>query len=124
MLIEGTIRSNKTELLIDRYVELIDGGVSSDEILVICLNAYKKKIFIDSVLEKTVVDILGRLNVFTFFGLCYNATLDNWAFLENTLNSGNTKIQPNLCGLALSQNIWLNSIGDNYFCDYFSRKSF
>lgn len=121
MLIEGNIKTNKSQLLIDKYIELIDNGVNSDEIMVICLNSFKKQIFIDRVKEKVKTSILEKLNIYTFYGLCYNALLDNWPVVEDRISQGASKALPNLCGLEVSQYILKQSIRSTGFKDYASK---
>ena len=121
MLIEGTIRGKKTSVLIENYVRLINEGVSSDEILVLCLNSAKKQFFTESALEKITRPAFGELNVKTFFGLVYNAVSDNWPVIENALKNGDTKIIPNMCGLELSRDFLSKSIKSAGFKDYFSK---
>lgn len=121
MLIEGSIKSNKTEILTDKYIELIDSGVSSDEVLVICLNSFKRQKFIEAVKENVKSAALEKLNIYTFYGLCYNAVLDNWPFIEDQINFGEPKIIPNLCGLETSQYMLKQSIREEGFKDYLSK---
>lgn len=123
MLIEGSIRTNKTEILCQRYIELINGGVSPDEILVLCLNSYKKKQILDKIYEKVTIPTGGVYKVYTFYGLCYNALLDNWPIAENCATGGNASILPNLCGLQLSQMFLSKCIKDVGFRDYFSKSN-
>lgn len=121
MLLRGSIKSNKTKILCQRYIELINSGVSTDEILVLCLNSYKKKKFIDKIQENIAIPIGGNINVHTFYGLCYNAVSDNWVMIENSIKSDNVKVSPNLCGLQLSQLLLSMSVGKEHFKDYFSK---
>ena len=121
MLIEGTIRSKKTSILIDNFAKLINEGVSADEILVLCLNSSKRQFFTDSVLEKISRPAFGALNIKTFFGLVHSAVLDNWPIIENEIKSGDTKIIPNMCGLELSRDFLSKSIKISGFKDYFSK---
>lgn len=121
MLLVGSIKSNKSEILWRRYVELVNGGVSPEKILVLCLNSYKKKIFIDNILENVTVPMGGKVNVSTFYGLCYNAILDNWPVIENSIRQDDSVILPNLCGLQLSQVLLAKSMSGERFKDYFSK---
>ena len=121
MLIEGTLRSKKTSILIDKYVKLINNGVCSSEILVLCLNSFKKQYFIDTAIEKINKKVFGELKIKTFFGLVYNAVSDNWPIIQNSLKKGNIKIIPNLCGLELSRDFLSKSIKISGFKDYFSK---
>ncbi|MDD3238303.1 MAG: ATP-dependent helicase [Candidatus Gastranaerophilales bacterium] len=121
MLIEGNLKSNKTDLLIEKYVELINQGVRADSILVLCLNPFKKQAFINSVKEKIFKTILPNPKIYTFYGLSYNAFSDNWVEIENLINLGKTTIQPNLCSLEVSQYIFKQSIKTAGFQDYMSK---
>ena len=121
MLIEGTLRSQKTSILIDNYVKLINNGVCSSEILVLCLNSSKKQYFINTAVEKINRKVFGELKIKTFYGLVYNAVSDNWPVIQNLAKNGNTKIIPNLCGLELSRDFLSKSIKISGFQDYFSK---
>src|SRR5574344_1674740 len=103
MLINGSISSKKTDILINKYVELIDSGVKASEILVIVQNSNKKAQFIDKILEQTKVNSLEKLNIYSFFGLVYNTVSDNWASVENSIAIGETSILPKLVGMEISQ---------------------
>lgn len=121
MLIEGNLKTNKSKMLIKKYTELINSGVSTKNILVICLNSYKKQAFIDAVKENTKSESLEQFNIHTFYGLAYNAFLDNWPTIENQINVGEPKIIPNLCGLEVSQYILKNCFKTDVFKDYGSK---
>ncbi len=121
MLINATLRTDKSKLLQNRYIELINSGVSPDEILVLCLNSYKKQDFLKKIEESVTAPILGKYNIYTFLGLCYNAVADNWAVIEQSIKSGDAKICPNLCGLELSETLLAQSIKRGNFKDYFSK---
>ena len=121
MLYVGSIKSNKSEKLWQYYVKLVNGGVSPENILVLCLNSHKKKIFIDNILENVTVPMGGKVNVSTFYGLCYNAILDNWPVIENSIKQDGSVILPNLCGLQLSQVLLAKSMSGERFKDYFSK---
>ena len=118
MIINGSLKSNKTELLINEYISLINKGISQEQILFITLNAYKKnkvKKYIKAFLPNHVPDIQ------TFSGLCYNYILNNWALLQNNINTGEKRDVPILCGLEVSQNIFTNIINQVNFKDYNSK---
>lgn len=125
MLINATIRSNKTEILQNKYIELVNGGVSPDKILVLCLNSYKKQNFTDKVNREIKIPVSGKYNIQTFYGLCYNAVADNWTEIENTINFGTPEITPNLCGLELSGMFLSDCFGidKKVFKDYFSKNN-
>lgn len=121
MLINATLRTNKSEILQNEYINLVNSGVNTDEILVLCLNSYKKQNFIKSVEQGVTVPHAGKYNIQTFYGLCYNAVNDNWVSVENSINFGNAAIIPNLCGLELSRMLLSDSISKDSFRDYFSK---
>ncbi len=121
MLIEGNLKTNKTQILKEKYLELLENGVNTSEILVICLNLYKKQDFIESIKQNTKEESLEQFNIHTFYGLAYNALLDNWPVIENQINSGDTRIIPNLCGLEVSQYILKNCFKTDVFKDYGSK---
>ena len=123
MLFEGSIASNKTEVLIEKYAELLNHGIKSSEILVLVQNSTLKNSFIEKTLEKLNVDSLERLNVHSFFSLVYNTVSDNWAFLEDRNIFDNSVILPNLAGLEVSQFILKDILNEVKFRGYNSRQS-
>ncbi|MBP7211972.1 hypothetical protein KBA27_03975, partial [bacterium] len=123
MLLDGSISSKKTDLLIENFIELVNSGVDSSEILVILQNSSKKKNFVDNVLEKVTVNALSKLNVYSFFGLVYNTISDNWVKIENTIPFGKPSILPNLVGMEVSQFILRDIISEIKFEGYNSKKS-
>ncbi len=123
MLIEGSISTDKTNILIEDYARLINSGISSNEILVLVNNSSAKERFCNGVLELLNVDVVEKLRVYSFFGLVYNTIIDNWAFLENKLSSGKTSIIPNMIGLEISQFMMKDIIKDIKFSGYNSKKS-
>ena len=123
MLLEGSIASNKTEFLVEKYAKLLNSGVKSSEILVLVQNSTLKNSFIEKTLEKLEIDSLERLNVHSFFSLVYNAVSDNWAFLEDRNIFDNPVILPNLAGLEVSQFILKDILNEVKFRGYNSRMS-
>ncbi len=123
MLIEGSIASNKTDFLVEKYAQLLNEGVKSSEILVLVQNSTLKNSFIEKTLENLKIDSLERLNVHSFFSLVYNAVSDNWAFLEDRNIFDNPVILPNLAGLEVSQFILKDIINEVKFRGYNSRMS-
>lgn len=123
MLIEGNIASDKTDFLIDKYAQLLNSGVKSSEILVLVQNSTLKNYFIQKTLERLTIDSLEKLQVHSFFGLCYNAVSDNWAFLEERNIFENPVILPNLTGLEVSQFILKDILNQVKFRGYNSRMS-
>ena len=92
MLIEGSISSNKTQILAEEYARLINSGVSSADILVLVNNSSAKERFSKKVFELLEVDSVEKMQIYSFFGLVYNTIIDNWAFLENKLQNGNPAV--------------------------------
>ena len=103
MFIEGSIVSDKTELLEKQYAELINRGVDASEILVLVQNSTLKSQFQERVLEYLTVDSIGKMQIHSFFSLVYNTVNNNWAFLEDRNIFDNPVILPNLSGLEVSQ---------------------
>lgn len=124
MLIQGCLSTNKTNILIDKYVELLNNGIPASKILVLVQNSTLKQQFIDKVLGCLKIEHFEKLKIHSFFSLVYNAVSDNWAVLEG-INPDKTRsvILPNLIGLEVSQFILKNIIKDVKFRGYNSRKS-
>ena len=123
MLINGSVSSNKTQILIEEYARLINSGISSNEILVLVNNSSAKERFINNVLPLLTVPCLEKLRVYSFFGLVYNTVIDNWAYLENVLKGGKPVVIPNMVGLEVSQFILKDILKDVKFEGYNSKKS-
>ncbi|MBQ8886783.1 MAG: ATP-dependent helicase [Candidatus Gastranaerophilales bacterium] len=116
MLLQGTINTNKTDLLAQKYNELISGGIDEKNILVILLNSYKKNEFTKQIKE------VQNPQIYTLYGLCYNAFNDNWEYISSLIGSStNETHKPNLCGLEVSQFIFKQSIKEADFSDYISK---
>ncbi len=124
MIIKANSNTNKTQILIKEYLALIKQGVEPQDILVIVQNSHKKKNFIEEIKKLSDLGNIGDLKIYSFFGLCYNFILDNWAIIENSIKSDdNRKIIPNLCGLEISQYIFKNCIKEVDFSGYNSKTS-
>ena len=124
MIIKANSNTNKTQILIKEYLALIKQGVEPQDILVIVQNSHKKKNFIEEIKKLSDFGNIGDLKIYSFFGLCYNFILDNWAIIENSIKSDdNRKIIPNLCGLEISQYIFKNCIKEVDFSGYNSKTS-
>lgn len=124
MLLQGTISSEKTLKLVESYAKLINSGVDSSKILVLVQNSNKKDKFIQETFERLSVDVVEKLQVYSFFGLVYNTIIDNWAFIENHIpNEENTAILPNMVGLEVSQFILRDILSSVKFEGYNSKKS-
>lgn len=124
MIIDGSVSSDKTEILIEKYVSLLNSGVDASKVLVLVQNSNLKNKFIDETLKKLKVDYFEKLKVYSFFGLVYNSIIDNWAFIENgNPFKDNPKILPNLAGLEVSQFILKDILKTIPFKGYNSKKS-
>ena len=123
LIIDGTINSEKTSMLIDKYAELLNSGIKTSEILVLVQNSSLKNKFIEKTLDKIAVKSIEKLQVYSFSSLVYNTVLDNWAFLENRNPYENPIIIPNLAGLEISQFLLKDILKDVKFKGYNSKKS-
>ena len=123
MLFEGCIDSDKTEILVSKYAQLLNDGVKASEILVLVQNSTLKNSFIERTLKKLQIDALEKMQVHSFFSLVYNTVSDNWAFLEDRNIFDNPVILPNLAGLEVSQYILKNILKDVKFKGYNSKMS-
>lgn len=123
MIINAPTGKKRSEFLIEKYLELIKKGVNTDEILVLVQNSRKKYLFIEEIKKRLPTGNIGSLNVYSFFGLCYNWVNNNWAVVENSINSDNPKIIPNLCGLEISQYIFKQCLESIPFVGYNSKTS-
>ena len=123
MIIEGTISSDKTSILTDKYVSLLNSGVDTSKILVLVSNSNLKNKFTEEVLKNTDINVYEKLQIHSYFSLVYNAISDNWAFLENKNPFPNPKILPNLTGLEVSQFILKDILKTIPFKGYNSKKS-
>ena len=103
MLIEGSLVSDKTEILIEKYVQLLNSGVKGSEVLVLVQNSTLKNKFIGEVFPRLKIDSIENLRVHSFYSLVYNTVADNWAFLEDRNIYDNPVIIPNMAGLEVSQ---------------------
>lgn len=123
MLLEGSVASNKTDMLIERYAQLLNSGVPASKILVIVQNSNLKNIFLEKTIEKLKVNAIEKLEIHSFFSLVYNTINDNWAVLENINPYPGAEILPNLAGLEVSQFILKDIIKEVKFKGYNSKKS-
>lgn len=121
MLLEGTISSGRTSILIEECAALINSGIDTKEILVLCASAEKRDFFLESLKKKLTVDALIKPKIYTFSGLCHNALADMWALIENTIPDKNAKTEPNLCSMEVSQFILKSLIKDIRFKGYNSK---
>lgn len=123
LLINGSISSEKTDMLIQKYAELLNSGVPASRILVLVANSNLKNKFIEQTLKLLEIDAIEKFQVYSFFGLVYNTISDNWAFLENRNTYDNPVILPNLAGLEISQFILKDILKEIPFKGYNSKQS-
>ncbi len=123
MIINGTISSGKTRVLIEKYVSLLNSGIDASKILVLVANSNVKNQFVNKTLEKLEINYFEKLQVYSFSSLVYNTINDNWAFIENKNPYPNPKILPNLTGLEVSQFILKDILKTVPFKGYNSKKS-
>lgn len=121
MLIQGSAKSKRTDILIEKYAELLENGVCASEILVLTLNSFKKNIFINKFKEKLNAKHYENPQIHTFYGLAYNAIMNNWPHIEESINIGEPIIIPNLTGLEISQFFFKEAIKEAGFKDYNSK---
>ena len=93
----------REDILIKKYLELVNSGVKPSEILVLVQNSNLKQKFINKILKEIKVDSIEKLNIHSFFSIVFNTINDNWCFVENLIPSDKTFILPNLVGLEVSQ---------------------
>lgn len=120
MIFEGNDYSLKTEKLVQSCVKLINSGVNSSEILVLCSNPIKKQRFINDLREKITIPVYGELRVKTFQGLCYDFIPKYYNILSDKFNF--SKITPDLCGMETSR-IFMKKAVSEGFEDYFSKRN-
>lgn len=123
MILNRISDKNNSKLIAEKYVNIVDSGVDSSQILVLTLNADSKKNVIKNILNLTKNNIISDLKVYTFNGLIYNTILDNWSYLEKNIKDDKSVILPNLTGLELSQFLLKQIIRDNDVKGYNSKKS-
>ena len=118
--IKAEFREN---LLVEKYLKLIDFGVKPSEILVLVQNSSLKRKFSDKVLKNIKTDSIEKLNIHSFFSIVYNTISDNWCFVENSIPSDKSFILPNLVGLEVSQFLLKDILKDYSVKGYNSKKS-
>jgi len=123
VLLDGSLASNKSDLLIEKYSELLNSGVPASNILVIVQNSNRKNYFLEKTLEKLKINVIEKLEIHSFFSLVYNTINDNWAILEDINPYKNHEILPNLAGLEVSQFLLKDIIKEVQFKGYNSKKS-
>ncbi len=117
MIICGSLNSNKTQLLVEHYAQLIKNGESPNNILFLTLNAYKKE-KITNIIKSYCFNITPCVQ--TFLGLCYNSVLNNKELLKEKMPISDKK-DFTMCGLEVSQNLFLEAVKEVGFKDYNSK---
>ena len=123
MILEGSVSSDKTDMLIEKYAKLLNAKVPASKILVLVQNSQLKNKFVENTLNLLKINAVEKLEVHSFFSLVYNTIIDNWAVLENINPYRGAEILPNLAGLEVSQFILKDIIKDVQFKGYNSKKS-
>ena len=123
MLINGSISSKKTDLLVENYAKLLNENVDSSKILVLVQNSSLKENFTQRVHKLLKIKAHEKLEIHSFFSLVYNSVIDNWAVLENVNPFNNPEVLPNLAGLEVSQFIMKDILKDIKFKGNNSKKS-
>lgn len=121
MLIQGSALSERTTELANTYINLLENDVEASEILVLCLNSFKKNIFTDYVKAKLSVKHYENPQIYTFYGLVYNTIMNNWTVVESHIKEGFPVIIPNLSGLEISQLFFKSAVKEVGFKDYNSK---
>ncbi len=123
MLLNFIKADSREEVLKNKYISLISGGIKPSEILVIVQNSTIKKQFTDKILKEIPTTAIEKLNIQSFFSLVYNTLADNWCFVENSIPSDKTFILPNLVGLEVSQFILKDILKETDVKGYNSKHS-
>ena len=123
MLINANSNTNRTEILQNKYLELLNSGIEAEKILVLVQNSKKKKEFVEKIKKKSENGFIGSLKIYSFWGLIREYIFENWAIVENSLKDNNAKIIPYLSGLEISQYIFKKCIEEVDFTGYNSKTS-
>ena len=121
----------REELLVNKYLELIDSGVKTSEIMVLVQNSTIKNNFKNKILSQISSTAIERLNIHSFFSLVYNTLSENWCFIENSIlgatqnldKKDKSFILPNLVGLEVSQFLLKDILKQFEVKGYNSKKS-
>jgi len=123
MIINSPSCEQRYETLKKEYLKLINEGINPENILVLVQNSKKKKEFIEYIKKNSKQGSIGNIKIYSFFGLCYNFILDNWAIIENSIKDNKGQIIPNLIGLEVSQYLFKECIKEVDFKGYNSKTS-
>ena len=124
MLFNSYKNETKNNLLLEKYIGLINSGIKPSEILVLLGNSTLKKKFTEHALKKININSIEKLNIHSFFSLVYNTLNENWCFIENSIPAASKHfILPNLVGLELSQFLLKDILKNTAVKGYNSKKS-
>ena len=93
----------RENMLIEKYLDLLNNGIKPSEILVLVQNSNLKKRINDTILQNIKNNAIEKLQIHSFFSIVYNTLQENWCFIENSIPSEKSFILPNLVGLEVSQ---------------------
>ena len=113
----------REDLLIKKYLDLVECGVKPSEILVLVQNSNIKKQISYKILNNIKTNAIEKLQIHSFFSIVYNTLQDNWCFIENSIPSDKSFILPNLVGLEVSQFLLKDILKKNEVKGYNSKKS-
>ena len=113
----------REDLLVKKYLELINSGANPSEILVLVQNSNLKKKINDRILKDININAIEKLQIHSFFSIVYNTLQDNWCFIENSIPSDKSFILPNLVGLEVSQFLLKDILKKKEVKGYNSKKS-
>ncbi len=111
LYVEGPLGAGKTTRLVEETAQLLQKDPSSS-ILVLCSNHARQVAFTERLLYKLNAP-LAQLPVYTYMGYVRNALFNFWPVVEAeiaaTLKKGQSRIRPELSGLADSELVlkWL-----------------
>ena len=72
MIINAPYSKKRTNALVDKFFELLQKGVNTEEILFLVQNSRKKRELTEIIKKRFNLGSIGVLNIHSFFGLCYN----------------------------------------------------
>ena len=113
----------RANLIVKKYLDLINDGVKASEILVLVQNSNIKNQISNKILKEIKVSSIEKLNVHSFFSIVYNTLQENWCFIENSIPGDKSFILPNLVGLEVSQFLLKDILKKQEVKGYNSKKS-
>ena len=112
----------REDLLIKKYLDLVNSGINPSEILFLVQNSNLKKKISDKILQKININAIEKLQVHSFHSIVYNTLIENWCYIENLIPSDKAFILPNLVGLEVSQFLLKDILKDNVESEIFVAK--